>query len=131
MSNLFKADWMNKYKEEWNKEPELSAALNKISFNSVIGYGFEGADAPVGYIKVENGHVVEAGEYSNQTLNWDLRASDSQWKSWFSKEPGMTGLGIAFTTGKLKFIKGDYTSMLKDPRMASPFVKSFGVMSRV
>ena len=131
MSNLFKADWMNRYKEEWNKEPELAAALNKISFNSVIGYGFEGAAAPSGYIKVENGHVVEAGEYSNQTLNWDLRASDSQWKAWFSKEPGMTGLGIAFTTGKLKFIKGDYTSMLKDPRMASPFIKSFGVMSRV
>ena len=36
-----------------------------------------------------------------------------------------------FTTGKLKFVKGDYKAMLKDPRMAGPFVKSFGLMQRI
>jgi hypothetical protein len=38
---------------------------------------------------------------------------------------------MAATTGKLKFRKGDYGAMVKDPRMAGPFVKSFSVMGRV
>jgi hypothetical protein len=43
----------------------------------------------------------------------------------------MAGLGMAFTTGKLKFLEGDYKGMLKDPRMAGPFVKSFSLMGKV
>jgi len=42
----------------------------------------------------------------------------------------MTGLGLAVTTGKLKFNSGDFKAMIKDPRMATPFVKSFSVMGR-
>lgn len=34
-------------------------------------------------------------------------------------------------TGKLKFKEGDYKAMLKDPRMANPFVKSFGLMQQI
>jgi hypothetical protein len=45
--------------------------------------------------------------------------------------PGMMGLGMAFTTGKMKFVVGDYTAMIKDPRMAGPFIKSFSVMGQV
>ncbi len=37
----------------------------------------------------------------------------------------------AFTTGKLKFKVGDYKAMLKDPRRANPFVKSFGLMQKI
>jgi hypothetical protein len=40
-------------------------------------------------------------------------------------------MGIAFATGKLKFKVGDYKGMLKDPRMANPFVKSFGLMQLI
>jgi hypothetical protein len=63
-------------------------------------------------------------------MNWDLRASAEQWAKWMSKPPGMMGLGAAFTTGKIKFVVGDYKGMLKDPRMAGPFIKSFTVMGR-
>ena len=35
------------------------------------------------------------------------------------------------TTRKLKFNKGDYSAMIKDPRMAGPFIKSFAVMGQV
>ena len=48
-----------------------------------------------------------------------------------SKGIGMMGLGAAYTTGKLKFAVGDYGAMIKDPRMAKPFIKSFSVMGRV
>jgi hypothetical protein len=43
----------------------------------------------------------------------------------------MMGLGMAYTTGKLKFKIGDYMAMVKDPRMAGPFIKSFTVMGQV
>jgi hypothetical protein len=31
----------------------------------------------------------------------------------------------------MKFKVGDYSAMIKDPRMAGPFIKSFSVMARV
>lgn len=131
MSDLFSAEWMARFSEEWNKEPELADALEKLSFASVIGYGFPDDPQPIGVLTVENGKAVAAGAFDNQTLSWDIRASAEQWQKWMSKPPGMTGLGMAFTTGKIKFKVGDYGSILKDPRMAGPFIKSFSVMSRV
>ncbi len=43
----------------------------------------------------------------------------------------MMGLGMAYTGRKLKFEMGDYSAMVKDPRMAGPFIKSFAAMGRV
>jgi hypothetical protein len=130
MAELFSDEWMQSFKEQWNAEPDLSDALAKISFNSVIGYGFPGEDTPRGVLTIENGKATAAGAYSGQTMNWDLRASADQWAKWMSNPPGMMGLGAAFTTGKIKFVVGDYKGMLKDPRMAGPFIKSFTVMGR-
>ena len=130
MAELFSADWMQRFMEQWNAEPDLSDALAKIDFDSVIGYGFPGEDAPRGVLTVQNGKATAAGAYDGQTLNWDLRASADQWGKWMSNPPGMMGLGAAFTTGKIKFQVGDYKGMLKDPRMAGPFIKSFSVMGR-
>jgi hypothetical protein len=130
MSDLFTDDWMKSFMDEWNDEAELSDALAKIDFNSVIGYGFHGDDAPRGVLVVEGGKATSAGSYDGQEMNWDIRASEAQWDKWISKPPGMMGLGAAFTTGKMKFIVGDYGAMIKDPRMAKPFIKSFSVMSR-
>ena len=130
MADLFTDEWMKSFQEAWNGEPELSDALAKIDFNTVIGYGFKGDDAAKGFLKIEAGKVTEAGSYDGQELNWDLRADDSTWGKWMQKELGMTGLGLAVTTGKLKFNSGDFKAMIKDPRMATPFVKSFSVMGR-
>lgn len=131
MTDLFSADWMAKFMEEWNNEPELSGALEKIGFNSVIGYGFDGDDNPVGVITVENGKATSAGAYNGESLNWDLRATPDNWQKWIKKPPGMMGLGMAYTSRKLKFNVGDYGAMVKDPRMAGPFIKSFAIMGRV
>jgi len=130
MAELFSADWMQRFMEQWNAEPDLADALAKIDFDSVIGYGFPGEDTPRGVLTVKNGKATAAGAYEGQTLNWDLRASADQWGKWMSNPPGMMGLGAAFTTGKIKFQVGDYKGMLKDPRMAGPFIKSFSVMGR-
>ena len=131
MADLFSDDWMKGYMDAWNNEPELSDALAEINFSSVIGYGFQGDDTPAGVMTVENGKVVSAGAYNGETLNWDIRAKPDNWNKWLSKGIGMAGLGMAYTTGKMKFNVGDYSAMLKDPRMAGPFIKSFSVMGTV
>ncbi|CAK0780493.1 SCP-2 sterol transfer family protein [Gammaproteobacteria bacterium] len=131
MAELFSDEWMKGYMAEWNKEPGLADALAEIDFNSVIGYGFDGEDNPRGILKVEVGKVVAAGAYNGEALNWDIRADKDLWEKWKGSPPGMMGLGMAYTTRKLKFKVGDYGAMIKDPRMATPFIKSFGVMGRV
>ena len=131
MAELFTEEWMQGFAEHWNAEPELSDALAQIGFNSVIGYGFDGDSEPVGVLTVENGKAVKGEGFNGQTMNWDIRASADQWNKWIAKPPGMMGLGMAFTSRKMKFVVGDYSSMIKDPRMAGPFIKSFAVMARV
>lgn len=131
MAELFTEEWMQAFASHWNAEPELSDALAQIGFNSVIGYGFEVDGHPSGVLTVENGRAVKGEAFHGQSLNWDIRASEEQWRKWLGKPPGMMGLGMAFTSKKLKFAAGDYSSMIKDPRMAGPFIKSFAVMSRV
>ncbi|CAK0769619.1 conserved hypothetical protein [Gammaproteobacteria bacterium] len=131
MAELFSETWMNRFGDEWNKEAKLAGELAKIGFNSVIAYGFDGEDQPRGVIKVENGRVVASGAYTGETLNWDLRASPESWQKWVDKGLGMMALGMAYTTRKIKFQVGDYMAMIKDPRMASPFIESFSVMGRV
>ncbi len=128
---MFEHDWMSKYQEAWNSEPGLADALKEINFNSIIAYGYIGDAQPTGVIIVENGHAVSAGAYNGETVNWDLRASRENWAKWAQKPPGMMGLGMAYTTGKLKFLVGDYGAIVKDPRMAGPFIKSFAAMTKV
>lgn len=129
--SMFTEDWMNKYSEAWNKEPGLADALKQINFNSVIGYGIDGDATPTGYIDVKDGQVVASGAYDGQELNWDLRATEANWDKWAKKPLGMMGLGMAYTTKKLKFNVGDYGAMIKDPRMAGPFIKSFGLFGKI
>lgn len=130
MAELFSDEWMKSFAEQWNGEPDLSDALAQIGFNSIIGYGFDGDDAPIGVLVVENGKATSAGAYNGEELSWDLRASSDNWGKWMSKGIGMMGLGVAYTTRKLKFNVGDYSAMVKDPRMAAPFIKSFSVMGQ-
>lgn len=131
MAALFSDDWMVDFGNAWNDDKELGDALAKIGFNSTIGYGLQGEDKPRGMIKVENGYVVSAGAYNGEPLNWDLRASADDWEKWLQKGLGMVSLGMAYTTGKLKFAVGDYGAMIKNPAMAGPFIKSFTTMGTV
>ncbi len=131
MADLFSAEWMSSFAEQWNGEAELTGPLGEIGFASVIGYGMPEDDQPRGVLVVENGTATSGGAYNGEELNWDIRASEEQWKKWIAKPPGMMGLGMAFTSGKMKFKVGDYGAMLKEPKMAKPFIKSFSVMGKV
>jgi hypothetical protein len=131
MADLFSEEWMTRFQEEWNKEPDLADALAKINFTSTIAYGIEGEENPRGVLVVENGKAVKGAAFGGEELSWDLRASEDSWNKWIAKGLGMMGLGMAYTSRKLKFKVGDYGAMIKDPRMAKPFIKSFSVMGRV
>jgi len=128
---LFSDAWMKELMDAWNAEPEVKDALAEINFNSVITCGFKDEENPRGVFVVENGECVSAGDYSDETPDWDMRADKKDWMKWVEKGIGMTGMGMAFTTGKLKFKSGDFKAMIKDPRMAVPFVKSFGLMNKI
>ena len=130
MSELFNDEWMKKYQQEWNKDSELTSALKKIEFDSIIGYGFPHELDPRGCIIVEQGKITNAGPYNGENLNWDLRAKERHWYDWLKREVGSTGLGLAYSTGKLTFLSGDYKTMAKNPDMLRPFIKSFSAMGR-
>ncbi len=130
MSELFDEQWMKKYQAEWNKDGEFKQQLKKIQFSSVIGYGFPDEARPRGCIIVENGEAIEAGVYNGENLGWDLRAKKNHWLDWLSREVGKTSIGLAWSTGKLLFVEGDYKELIKDPDMSFSLIKSFSVMGR-
>jgi len=131
MADLFDDEWMKSFQGIWNADPALKDALAELGFNSVIGYGMPSEDGPRGFVDIQNGEVVTAGSYDGQDLSWDIRADQKNWEKWLSKGIGMAGMGMAVTTGKMKFKTGDFKAMIKDPRMAGPFIKSFEAMGKV
>ena len=130
MSELFSEIWMDNFIAQWNADAELVGSLQEIEFGSNVGYWIEGEVNPRVVLTVENGVATSASMYEGQPLNWDIRCSEEQWKKWISDPPGVMALGLAFTSGKMKFKVGDYDSMLRDPRMAAPFIRHFAVMGR-
>lgn len=133
-STAFSKEWMEKFMEEWNNDAELTGPLAAINFNSIICYGFKENSTPTGFIAVEQGRAVRAGtfeELNGAAYNWDLRASPERWQKWFDTGMTMSRMGSSYMTGKIKFAKGDYTSMIGNPRMAGPFIKSFVTMGKV
>jgi len=131
MPDLFTGDWMKDLMTEWNNDPAVKDKLAEIGFNSVITCGFKDEDDPRGVFVVENGECVSAGDYNGETPDWDMRAHPKDWHKWVKKGMGMAGLGMAYASGKLKFKTGDYGAMMKNPKMAGPFVKSFGLMKNI
>ncbi|NPA61045.1 MAG: SCP-2 sterol transfer family protein [Epsilonproteobacteria bacterium] len=131
MAELFSEEWINRLKDLWNEHPEVSGKLAEINFNATIACGFKDDENPACVFVVENGKAVSAGLYSGEELDWDMRASQKDWEKWASKPLTMTSIGLAVATGKLKFVKGDFGAMIKNPSMAGPFVKSFALMAQI
>lgn len=130
-SELFSDAWIKALMGAWNDEPEVSGELAKSNFDAVIGAGFKSDDEPKVYFKVEKGMAVEAGLFSGQDLDWDMRADPETWAGWQEKGIGMAGLAASVASGKLKFKKGDYATMIKNPKLAGPFSKCFNLMQKI
>ena len=52
----------------------------------------------------------------------------AEWAKLLEKPPGLMRLGLAYTSRKLKFKKGDYAAMIKNAHLANAFVKCFALM---
>ena len=131
MADLFSNEWAQSFKDAWNADEEITVSLQRAGFNSVVAFGMPENDEPSFVMTIENGVVSSVNAASVDDIKWDIRATAEDWLSLIVKPPGLMKLGIAYTSRKLRFRKGDYATMIRDPSLAGAFVKSFALMGKV
>ena len=131
MADLFSNEWAQAFKDAWNTDEEITASLQRVGFNSVVAFGLPEDETPSFIMTIENGRVSSINAAPVDDIKWDIRATKDNWLSLIVKPPGLMKLGIAYTSRKLRFTKGDYATMIRDPSLASAFVKSFALMGKV
>ncbi len=131
MADLFSSEWAQSFKDAWNADEEITASLQRAGFNSVVAFGTPETEEPSFVMTIENGVVASINAASADDIKWDIRATVDDWLSLIVKPPGLMKLGIAYTSRKLRFRKGDYATMIRDPSLAGAFVKSFALMGKV
>lgn len=130
MSELFTSDWARRYQDIWNSPQGIAEELAGIGFSSVVAFGLDEEEEPRCVLTIANGHVIKAGPPNGENVIWDLRADAAEWKKLLEKPPGLMKLGLAYTSRKLKFKKGDYAAMIKNAHLANAFVKCFALMEQ-
>ncbi|RKZ60411.1 MAG: SCP-2 sterol transfer family protein [Gammaproteobacteria bacterium] len=131
MADLFSNEWAQAFKDAWNADEEITTSLQRAGFNSVVAFGLPEDDVPSFIMTIQNGLVSSINTADSDEVKWDIRATRDNWLSLIVKPPGLMKLGIAYTSRKLRFTKGDYATMIKDPSLAGAFVKSFALMGKV
>jgi len=131
MAELFSDEWAQAYMNAWNADEDITKSLERAGFNSIVAFGFPDEDDPGFVMTIENGKVVSTSQKSQDDIKWDIRATKDNWLALVAKPPGLMKLGMAYTSRKMRFKKGDYATMIKDPSLAGAFVKSFGLMAKV
>ena len=131
MADLFSKEWAQSFKDAWNADEEITSSLERAGFSSVVAFGVLEAEKPLFVMIIENGVVSSVNTASEEDIKWDIRATTDDWLSLIVKPPGLMKLGIAYTSRKLRFRKGDYATMIRDPSLAGAFVKSFALMGKV
>ena len=131
MAELLSSEWSQAFKDAWNRDDELTTLLQRAGFSSVVAFGFPDDEGPAFTMTIQDGVIVSTNNVSPDDVKWDIRATKDNWLSLIVKPPGLMKLGIAYTSRKLRFSKGDYATMIKDPSLAGAFVKSFALMGKV
>jgi len=130
MSELFSNDWAQRYKDIWNGPQGIADELGRAGFSSVVAFGMDGEEPPRCVLVISQGKIMTAGPHKGENIVWDLRADKDEWQQMMDKPPGLMKLGLMYTSRKLKFKKGDYAHMIKDPALAGAFVKCFALMAQ-
>ena len=131
MADLFSNEWAQAFKDAWNADEEITTSLQRAGFNSVVAFGLPEDDVRSFIMTIQNGEVSSINSAPVDEIKWDIRATKDNWLTLIVKPPGLMKLGIAYTSRKLRFTKGDYATMIKDPSLAGAFVKSFALMGQV
>jgi hypothetical protein len=131
MADLFSNEWAQAFMDAWNADEDITKSLQRAGFNSVVAFGVPDVAEPSFVMTIKNGEVSSINNAALEDVKWDIRATEDDWLSLIVKPPGLMKLGIAYTSRKLRFTRGDYATMIKDPSLAGAFVKSFGLMGKV
>lgn len=131
MADLFSNEWAQAYMDAWNADEDIISSLQRAEFSSVVAFGLPEVTDPAFVMSIQNGIISAINGNVTGDVKWDIRANADDWISLVVKPPGLMKLGIAYTSRKLRFLKGDYASMIRDPSLAGAFVKSFGLMGKV
>ena len=131
MADLFSNEWAQAFMDAWNADEDITESLQRVGFNSVVAFGLPEDGTPAFVMTIQNGLVSSINTADVNDIKWDIRATTDNWLSLIVKPPGLMKLGIAYTSRKLRFTKGDYATMIKDPSLAGAFVKSFALMGKV
>ena len=132
MAELFSDDWAKAYMDAWNADDNITLTLKNAGFSAVVGFGFpDDGDNPSFVMTIDKGFVVSVDKKSDDVIDWDIRAREEDWVTLIAKPPGLMKLGIAYTSRQIRFKKGDYAAMIKDPSLAGAFVRSFVLMGKV
>jgi len=123
MAKFLTEEWINLYKEEWNKNEKLKNDLK--SFSASIKYYIDGNENEAVFLKVENGVATEAGKADNNSkYDFEMWAT---YKDWQTLAKGEMGPKAAMLTKKLKF-KG---SMITAMKYMGPFEESLRMMGKI
>jgi len=131
MADLFSSEWSQAFMEMWNDDEEIISSLQRAGFNSVVAFGMLDTEEPAFVMTIQDGLVSSVNSAILDDIEWDIRATKDYWLSLIVEPPGLMKLGIAYSSRKLCFLKGDYVTMIKDPDLAAAFVKSFVLMEKV
>ncbi len=131
MSELFSESWIKALGNAWNNDPHIVDPLIKARFTSKISYGFISDKHPKCLLDIVNGKIVDASLYTNESIDWDLRADPHNWEKWVTKGFGLTKLGPAVATRALQFAQGDYRQMIRNPLLSRPFLRHFVLMTKL
>ncbi|GAB6072035.1 SCP2 sterol-binding domain-containing protein [Venenivibrio stagnispumantis] len=123
MAKFLTEEWINLYKEEWNKNEKLKNDLK--NFSASIKYYIDGNENEAVFLKVENGVATEAGKADNNSkYDFEMWAT---YKDWQTLAKGEMGPKAAMLTKKLKF-KG---SMITAMKYMGPFEESLRMMGKI
>jgi putative sterol carrier protein len=122
MAKFLSEEWIQLYKDEWNKNDKLVNDLK--GFTASIKYFIEGKKDEAVELIVENGVAKSAGKADNKKYDFEMWATYDNWKI---LAKGEMGPKAAMLTKKLKF-KG---SMITAMKYMGPFEESLRMMGRV
>ena len=122
MAKFLSEEWIQLYKDEWNKNDKLVNDLK--GFTASIKYFIEGKEDEAVELLVENGVAKSAGKADNKKYDFEMWATYDNWKI---LAKGEMGPKAAMLTKKLKF-KG---SMITAMKYMGPFEESLKMMGRV
>ncbi len=122
MAKFLSEEWIQLYKDEWNKNDKLVNDLK--GFTASIKYFIEGKEDEAVELIVENGVAKSAGKADNKKYDFEMWATYDNWKI---LAKGEMGPKAAMLTKKLKF-KG---SMITAMKYMGPFEESLRMMGIV